>query len=78
METLPTITIKAIPGGGFIATDQYKNAKVCKTHSDLEQVIDNWEFASKLREEPTDAVKIEMLGYDPVEEIDELIDSLTT
>ena len=79
MTPLPSITIKALPNKkGFIATDQYGNAQVCKTHSDLEEVIDNWEVASKLREEPTDAVKIEMLGYDPIEEIDELIDTLTT
>ena len=72
--TLPEIEIKAVPNGGFIATDSYGNAKVCKTHSDLEEVIDNWAFAANLRDEPTDALAL-VVG-DPVGEIDELINSL--
>ena len=74
--TLPTITIKSVKGRGFIATDQYNNAKVCKTQADLEEVIDNWAFAANLRDEPTDTLALVM--GDPVGDIDELIDSLTT
>ena len=75
MTPLPSITIKALPNKkGFIATDQYNNAKVCKTHADLEEVIDNWAFDKQLRDEADDMLALMM--DDPQGDINELIDSL--
>lgn len=73
---LPSITIKSVKGRGFIATDQYGNAKVCKTQADLEEVIDNWAFAQQ-REGESDNNALAHLMGDPVAEVDNLIDSLT-
>lgn len=74
--TLPSITIKSVNGRGFIATDQYGNAKVCKTQADLEEVIDNWAFAQQ-REGETESNALAHIMGDPVAEVDNLIDSIT-